>query len=114
MSEERDEKIWAVFVTGWEPGMLKIDVAQSREEFNRTTVIRFRRLLQQSLFQFSTGDNVRVLFSGKEVHDRLHNGKKATLQDYGITRNNIVQVVLRLQGGGGLLSKLKESVCDYS
>ena len=77
-----------------------INVAKSEEEFKKTTMIRFRQLIQNKWSHVSTGaDDLRLLFAGKQLMDKLPNGKDATLADYNIRRNSTIQLVFRLPGG---------------
>lgn len=77
--------------------MHTISVAWNAADFRSTTVVRFRGLLHEKWSHVSTGANdLRLLFAGKQLQDRLTNGKEATLGDYNIHRNSTIQIVFRL------------------
>ena len=83
MSDEEGEEIWQVSVVGMESGVHTINVAKDEEEFKKTTVIEFRRLIKSKWSHVSTGaDDLRLLFAGKQLADRLPSGKITT---YGVT-----------------------------
>lgn len=95
-----DEEKWGVFVTGMDSGVYTIHVADSAEELQETTVIRFRQLVHKKWSEVSTdAESLRMLFAGKQLEDKLPNGKEATLGDYNILRNSTVQLVFRVRGG---------------
>ena len=89
-----------VCVTGMESGVHTIEVARNAADFHSTTVIRFRELVHEKWSHVSTGaGDLRLVFAGKQLQDKLANGKEATLGDYNIHRNATIQLVFRLPGG---------------
>ena len=91
---------WQVFVTGMEAGVFTLNVAQNANDFNSTTVSQFRRLVHDKWSHVSAdATDLRLLFAGKQMEDRLANGREATLEDYNVQRGSTIQLVFRLPGG---------------
>lgn len=106
-----DKNTWQVFVTGMEEGVFTINVAQNAEDFLKTTVIRFRKLVKERWSHVATGaDDLRLLFAGKQLEDKLVNGKEGTFEDYNIQRNSTIQLVFRLHGGQDSVRKFSDRV----
>ena len=90
---------WQVIVVGMKTGAYPITVAVNFEEFRKTTVSRFRKLIHQKWPDVDSDfENMRLIFAGKQLDDRK-NGKSMTMEDYSIERNSTIQVVFRVHGG---------------
>ena len=89
-----------VCITGMEGGEYTIAVANNIADFRSTTMIRFRQLVHEKWSHVATGaEDLRLLFGSKQLQDKLANGKEATLGDYNIHPDAVIQVVFRLRGG---------------
>jgi len=94
------EDTMQVFVIGMESGVHSIAIATNQEDFRKTTISRLRSLIHEKWDHVATGpDELRLLFAGKQLEDRLRNGQEATLEDYNIQRNSTIHLVFRLPGG---------------
>ena len=91
---------WQVFVTGMGAEVCTINISTNQADFLSTTVSRLRTLIHEKWPHVATGpDELRLLFAGKQLEDRLRNGDEAKLEDYNIQRNSTIQLVFRLPGG---------------
>lgn len=80
--------------------MATITVSNSREGFLSTTISELRVLIHDKWPHISTSpDELRILFAGKQLEDKLPNKKVATLEDYNIQRLSTLHLVFRLLGG---------------
>lgn len=95
MSETERTKIWQVSLVGIGDVARTFKVAaQSADDFQRTTVIRFRQLLQEKWPDVATdAEHLLLLFAGKELQDKLTNGESATLGDYYVECNSTIIVI---------------------
>ena len=80
--------------------MAVITVSNSMESFRSTTITQLRTLIHDKWPHIATSpDELRILFAGKQLEDKLPNKKAATLEDYNIQRNSTLHLVFRLLGG---------------
>ena len=80
--------------------MATITVSNSMESFRSTTITQLRTLIHDKWPHVATSpDELRILFAGKQLEDKLPNKKTATLEDYNIQRNSTLHLVFRLLGG---------------
>ena len=62
---------WQVIVVGMKTGAYSITVAVNFEEFRKTTVSRFRKLIHQKWPDVDSDfENMRLIFAGKQLDDR--------------------------------------------
>ena len=91
---------WQIFVTGMGAEVCTINISTNQADFMSTTVSRLRKLIHEKWPHVATGpDELRLLFAGKQLEDRLRNGNEAKLEDYNIQNNSTLQLVFRLPGG---------------
>ncbi len=94
------EEMYQVFVVGMGAEVATINVSTTQEGFLSTTIKKFRTLLNKKWPECGTDpDDVRLLFAGKQLEDKLRSGGEATLNDYNLQRNSTIHLVLRLHGG---------------
>ncbi|XP_078065200.1 uncharacterized protein LOC144491366 [Mustelus asterias] len=90
------EKKYQVFVPGKEGKKVAVDISHSETEFNKMTISKFKKKLQEELPDPFAGDNVvRLLFGNSQLED------ENTFSDYQIKHRSTILWVLRLAGGGG-------------
>ena len=95
-----DQEVFHVFIVGMGAEVGTINVSNTVEGFHTTTIQQLRSLIQQKWPHVATSaEDLRILFAGKQLQDKLRNGKKATLEDYNIQRNSTLHLVFRLLGG---------------
>ena len=94
--------MYQVFVVGMGAEVGTINVSNTQQGFQTTTIKKFRTLLHQKWPECGTEpDDVRLLFAGKQLEDKLRSGEEATLEDFNIQRNSTIHLVFRLHGGSG-------------
>ena len=72
----------------------------NKEDFLKTTISYVRTLVHDKWPHVSSGPSeLRLLFAGKQLKDKLNDGNDATLEDHNIQRNSTLQLVFRLPGG---------------
>ena len=92
-------KEWQVFVVGIGAELCTVPVADSHEEFRKTTIAHFRQLLHEKWSHVdSDPDSLRLLFAGRQLENRK-DGRDMTMEDYNIQKNSTIQVVIRVHGG---------------
>lgn len=94
-----DNVPWQMSLVGMEAGVFTLTVAWNASDFNSTALSQFRQLLHDRWSHISTdAKDLRPLFAGKQMEDRLANGREATLKDYDIQCASAIQMVFRLSG----------------
>ncbi|XP_051944900.1 uncharacterized protein zgc:194655 [Xyrauchen texanus] len=88
-------KIYQIMVVGIKGEKKTIDVANSEEEFNKMTVLEFKKKVAEKL-PGQAGDDpssLRLLYTDKQLDD------KDTFSDHQIKDRSTLFLVLRLPGG---------------
>ena len=92
------DKPWFVQLIGIEDGITTIPVADSEENFRKTTVAELKRLIHKKRPEIET-ETMRLLFAGKQLGDKDENGDVCTLETYNLQKGSTVHMVIRLHGG---------------
>lgn len=112
--------VFQLFVVGMEAGVCTVSVAETPEEFLKTTVAQLRTLLKARWPDIDSDESgIRLLFAGKQLQNTLVNGKEATLEHYNIQNHSTLHAVFRLPGGSNFSVRIEpppesEKVHDLS
>ena len=102
---------WQVMVRGMGASIITLNVAENQQDFMATTVAHFRELIHNERSHVSAApEEMRILYSGKQLSDKLPKGGESTLGDYKIHRNSTLQVVFRVPGGQDSPRGIKQRV----
>ncbi|KAL2079332.1 hypothetical protein ACEWY4_025076 [Coilia grayii] len=86
-------KTYQVVVDGVEGRKRTVDVANTEEDFNNTTVLEVKKKLSEKMPGNTDPSELRFIYTTKQLEDT---GK---LSDYGIKPGSLLMAVLRLHGG---------------
>ncbi|XP_073968347.1 uncharacterized protein [Salmo salar] len=88
-------KIYQVTVNGFRGEKMVIDVANTEEQMNSTTVLQLKKKIAEKLPGNLGGDpeTMRLIFTDKHLED------PCLLSSYGIQSQSVIQIVLRVPGG---------------
>ncbi|XP_016335147.1 ubiquitin-like [Sinocyclocheilus anshuiensis] len=88
-------KIYQIIVVGIKGEKKTVDVATSEEEFNKTTILQFKKKVAEKLPGQAGGDpsSLRLLYTDKQLEDN------DTFLDHQIKDRSTLFMVLRLPGG---------------
>ncbi|KAK2913505.1 hypothetical protein Q8A67_001904 [Cirrhinus molitorella] len=88
-------KIFQIIVVGIKGEKKTVDVATSEEEFNKTTILEFKKKVAEKLPGQAGNDlsSLRLLYTDKQLEDN------DTFLDHQIKDRSTLFMVLRLPGG---------------
>lgn len=88
-------EIYRVNVLGPAGQMKVIDLCSTSAEFNRLTVKDLKKKIVQTFGYYGFDDHVRMIFQGLRLDD-----DDRLLSSYGIQHMSVIQIVVKLRGGG--------------
>lgn len=88
--------IYQVIVSGVLPGKVEVNLCRTAEQFKNMTVRQLKEKICEKFPWLAEGGNLRLIFIDKNLDE-----DDALLSYYGIQHKSVIQVVIRLPGGGG-------------
>lgn len=89
-------RLFQVLVTGFKGERMTIDLCNTEEQMKTMTVEQLRQKIAAKLPPNTDMDKIRLIFLDEHLDD-----DSRLLSDYGIRHLSVIQITIRVDGGGG-------------